>query len=323
MALSYFSKLPTINYSLNKDSTKKARDILHRLFFDEKFLNQSGYIRKYEVSSGDRPEIISDKLYGRSDLYTIIMLLNSFDSSMLSGLPPMSSIYDEYLEEKYYEDVYYVSPININLGATGNGLSGGYVFPLLQRSFSPGELIFGAGADGFQNYDIRAYVKEWNPIHSSLKLDILGGIFPKGMTLANNSGSINFKISHIKRGRDALHHFESIAATNTGGNPLIKGMILDPLSGITMIGLGSYLTPIGMFKNGITGSYQSSLIYVYNSGDGKIPTNLKNIVKVVTNQEQEERNQEKKRKINVPAKDSLSLGDVISKVNEILESTSG
>lgn len=323
MSLSYFSKLPIIDYSLNKDKTKKARDILHRLFFDEKFLNQSEYIRKYEVLSGDRPEIISDKLYGRSDLYTVIMLLNAFDTSMLSGLPPMSSIYDEYLEEKYSEDVYYLIPINVNLSPLGNGLSGGYVFPLLQRSFAPGEIIYAAGADGFQDYTTRAYVKEWNPVLSSLKLDILSGVFSDGMTLANYNGSVNFKISHKKRGRDALHHFEATKATTSGGNRLVKGMILDPLSRLTISGDASYITPIGMYKDGITGSYASSIIYAYNLNGGKLTTTLQAVAKVITNQEQEERNQEKKRKINVPARDPMSLGDIITKVNEILESTSG
>ena len=323
MALSYFSKLPIIEYPLDKTSNKKARDILHRLFFDQKFLDQSDYIRKYEVREGDRPEIISHKLYGRSDLYSVIMLLNSFDSSMFSGLPPMASVYDEYLDEKYSDDVYYVSPINITLSALGGGLSGGYVFPLLQRSFAPGEMIFGAGADGFQIYSIRAYVKEWNPVHSSLKLDILEGVFADGMTLANNNGNTHFKIAHKKRGREALHHFEAITNTISGGTPLIKGMIIDPLSRINVSSGTVSIIPIGIFNHGLTGSYISSLIHSYNTIDGDLLNSQKPFIKIVTNQEHEERMQERKRTINVPAQDNSLLGDVVSTVSEILESTTG
>lgn len=323
MALSYFSKLPIIEYPLDKTSNKKARDILHRLFFDQKFLDQSGYIRKYEVREGDRPEIISHRLYGRSDLYSVIMLLNSFDSSMLSGLPPMSSIYDEYLNEKYSDDVYYVSPVGVNLSILGDGLSGGYVFPLLQRSFAPGEMIFGAGADGFQIYSIRAYVKEWNPVHSSLKLDILEGVFAKGMTLANNNGNAHFKIAHKKNGREAVHHFESVVNTFIGGTPLAKGMVIDPLSRINVSGGGVSIIPMGIFNHGSTGSYVSSLIHSYNVLGGDISASQKPFIKVVTNQEHEERTQEQKRTINVPAQDNILLGDVVSTVSEILESTTG
>lgn len=323
MALSYFSKLPIIDYPLDKSSNKKARDILHRLFFDQKFIDQSDYVRKYEVKEGDRPEIISHKLYGRSDLYSIIMLLNSFDSSMLSVLPPMGTIYDEYLDEKYSDDVYYVSPININLSSSGDGLSGGYVFPLLQRSFAEGEMIFGAGADGFQNYNIRAYVKEWNPVHSSLKLDILEGSFSKGLTLANNNGNAYFKIAHKKKGREALHHFEGITNTISGGTPLMKGMIIDPLSRINVSSGTVSIIPIGIFNHGSTGSYVSSLIHSYNVLGGDILTSQKPFIRAVTNQEQEERTQERKRTINVPAQDNALLGGMISTVSEILESTTG
>jgi hypothetical protein len=328
MALSYFSQLPIIEYALNKSTNKKARDILHRLFFDQKFLDRSDYVRKYEVRDGDRPEIIANKLYGRPDLYSIIMLLNDFDTTMLSGLPPMSSIYNQYLDEKYSDSVYYLIPINTTLTAIGSGYSGGYVFPLLGYGFTIGEKIFGANRN-FQNYDVRAYVKEWNPKLSGLKLDILSGSFVAGMTLVNEDGSIHYKIAHVKTGKQAVHHFEAIATTTSGTNPLIKGSIIDPLSRFDVIATGSVrLTPIGIYPGtdqfgvaGNTGSYGSSIIYVFNANGGSVLTSQKSYIKAVTNQEYEERLQERKRKINVPAPEKNLLSDLTTVVTDLLKST--
>jgi len=328
MALSYFSQLPIIEYSLNKSTNKKARDILHRLFFDQKFLNQSNYVTKYEVQDGDRAEIIANKLYGRPDLYTIIMLLNDFDTTMLSGLPPMSSIYDQYLNEKYKESVCYLIPTITTLTASGLGYSGGYVFPLLGYGFNIGERVFGADGN-FQNYNVRAYVKEWDPKLSALKLDIISGSFVAGMTLVNEDGSINYKIAHVKSGKQAVHHFEAISTTTSGTTPLIKGSIIDSFSRLDILATGSVrLTPMGVYPGtdqfgvgGNTGSYGSSILYLFNVSGGNISSIQKPYIKAVTNQEYEERLQERKRKITVPAPENNLIDNLTTMVTDLLKTT--
>jgi hypothetical protein len=322
MAFNYFSKLPIIEYPLTSNTNKKARDILHRVFVDQKFIDKSNYTRKYQVNDGDRPEIISNKLYGRTDIYSIIMLLNDFDTTMLSGLPPTSQIYQDYLETKYSDDIYYVVPVNINLLASGNGYSGGYVFPLLGRGFQIGERIFGADAAGFQIYGTRAYVKDWDPVMSALKLDILEGSFPVGLTLANASGSVHFKIAHKRAGIDGVHHFETIKGT-TLGTPVLKGSVVDPLSRLFVtVPASAYYIPMGFYNQtiGITGSYGSSIIYQHNLLGDVVPS-AKPYIRAVTNKEHEEQEQEKKRKINVPATEKSLLGEVIDKFTVLLEST--
>jgi hypothetical protein len=327
MAFTYFSKLPIIDYPLSKTKSKRARDILHRLFVDQKFIDQSDYIKKYSVMDGDRPEIISDKLYGRSDLYSIILTLNDFDTTMLSGLPPHSAIYEEYLQEKYSEDVYYLIPtlssIELNHGPiSGDGRSGGYIFPIFGRGFQYGEKVFGAGSDGFQIYDTRAYVKEWDPVMSTLKLDVLAGSFVAGLTIANSNGETNFIIGHKKTGLEAVHHFETSIST-TGGHPRTKGTLVDPLSRFYVVSNNGYYIPLGMTLStnpGITATYANSIVYAYNKFDGLVaPTS--NYIRVVTNREHEERKQEKKRSINVPEQQTGSLTVVIDTITELLEST--
>lgn len=321
MSFRYFSSLPVLDYPLDLKQSKKARDILHRIFVDQRILDKSDYIRTYEVNDGDRPEIISQKLYGRTDIYSIIMLLNDFDTTLLSGLPPTSRIYDQYINNKYSDGVYYLTPVNENLSAAGSGLSGGYIFPIFGYGFEVGERIFGTDSAGFQNYSTRAYVKEWDPVMCTLKLDVLEGSFGAGLTLANANGDVHFKITMVKDGVDAIHHFETTRGT-TSGTPVMKGMIVDPLSRIQVQSGSAYYIPLGTYNQtiGITGGYNGTVVYVYNLTGNVLPSSAP-FIRPVTNREYEERLQEKKRTINVPATERNLLGQVINRFSELLQST--
>jgi len=331
MAFKYFSKLPVIEYSLDKATTKKARDILHRVFFDQKFIDDSDYFVSYSVSDGDRPEVISNKLYGRTDIYSVIMLINEFDVSMLNGLPPTSAIYQEYIETKYSDPVYYLKPIipavglSNGSGASG-GLSGGYVHPIFGYGFEVGERIFGTDRQSFQNYEVRAYVKEWNPVMCSLKLDIINGSFGAGSTISSADGTIRFIVSKVLSGEDAVHHFEvpnTLEKTNnTWSIPkqiVVKGSIVDPLSSYeTSGGTVGRISPIGVNKNGFTGDYFRSVIYRHNTNTF---SPISDYVRIVTNREYEESILQKKRVIRIPTTNNSLRGVLVNKISELLESS--
>jgi len=321
MPFKYFQKLPVIEYPLDKTRNKKSRDILHRIYFDQKLLDKSDYLRSYKVKDGDRPEIISSKLYGRSDVYSIIMLLNGFDSTMFSGLPPHASVYDEYINEKYYDDVYYVVPTDNPLALTSvtgvsAGLSGGYIYPIFGRGFVVGERIFGAGADGYQIYEKRAYVKDWDPVMSCLKLDVISGSFEPGLTLSRQDQSIYFKIGKKVIGKEAVHHFEFTRGQTSSFSSVLKGGIADPLSRFEESPLR--IAPMGIYNEGITGDYYRTLIYRYITNN--LFWSASDLIKPVTFYEYEMQTQESKRKIMVPSERQELLGVVVDTVTELLES---
>jgi hypothetical protein len=321
MAFNYFSKLPIIQYPLNSTESKEARDILHRLFLDQRFADSSEYLRKYTVNDGDRPETISKKLYDRSDLHLVISTLNTND--IFNGLPPHSFIYEEFVEEKYGDSVYYLYPTDssasLNSG-TETGRSGGYVYPAFGYGFEVGEKIFAIGPSGFAEESPRAWVKSWDPVYLSVVLDVLDGEFTAGMTVGKVDGSNTFIIGHKKRGRDAVHHFEALQTTTTG-TPLVKGSRIDPLSEIVVSGSGVYLTPIGLSSAlGNTGDFNGTLAYLYNL-TGAVPSSYSSFIGVVTNQEWELKQQEQKRRITVPVSEAANLQEFLNKFSTLIEST--
>lgn len=323
MAFDYFSRLPVIQYPLDSLKTKEARDILHRIYLDPKFADISELLKTYEVKDGDRPEIISKKLYDRNDLHSILIVLNSGEGNdaLFFNLPPSSYIYQEYINNKYYDDVYYLYPVgsSAELGYT-QGQSGGYIYPIFGRGFNYGEKVYSVSSAGFPEEEPRGYIKDWDAKTSSIKIDTLAGVFVSGMTISNVFGQNQFLIGHKKSGAEALHHFEAVKDTFSGATPLIKGSIIDPIAQITLDGDGIRLLPIGLTQgSGTTGAYNQTLAYLY-AKEGSIPAAFSQFIRVVTNQEYEEKQQEKKRNIFVPETDVTSINTVIDTVTEILDS---
>ena len=77
--MAYFKNFPQIYYSFSTGLTITAfvmTDILRRVKADDaNTLNALSY-NAYFVLDGDTPEIVSDKIYGRSDLHWTILIAN-------------------------------------------------------------------------------------------------------------------------------------------------------------------------------------------------------------------------------------------------------
>jgi hypothetical protein len=75
--MSYFSKFPVINYSLNDGETSfTVLDIFRRIRADDLNIKTSLAYYTYDVDSTDTPEIVADRIYNDSGLHWIILLTN-------------------------------------------------------------------------------------------------------------------------------------------------------------------------------------------------------------------------------------------------------
>ena len=72
----YFQSLPKIAYPYNNQKTHTiVPDIFRRAILDKFFKNRM-IIDKYYVKDYETPEILADKLYGRSDYHWVLLLAN-------------------------------------------------------------------------------------------------------------------------------------------------------------------------------------------------------------------------------------------------------
>jgi hypothetical protein len=107
----YFSYFSKTVYSLdNSNNVDVVTDITTRFAFEKTFQNNSSVYYEYDVQDSDTPEIIANKMYGSSDKYWIILMLNQITDPQFD-FPLDQRTIISFIDEKY--------SANANIGQTG------------------------------------------------------------------------------------------------------------------------------------------------------------------------------------------------------------
>lgn len=103
--MSYFSHFGTVWHTLPDGSQVIVNDITKAVGFLEKYKTNPGFYLTYTVREGERPEQISDRLYGDRRFWWTIILFNNlcnFDDQW----PMTEEVLDRYIAAKYPEQDY-------------------------------------------------------------------------------------------------------------------------------------------------------------------------------------------------------------------------
>ena len=115
---SYFSYLPNIDLAIrpirfpwSEQQYKVAKNIFRRFKLSDSVLDTATYFKKYVIDDSDRPDLVSELLYGRSDYDWVIMMCNNIMNPYYDW--PMSTpVLNDYINNKYdnpYEIKHYVT----------------------------------------------------------------------------------------------------------------------------------------------------------------------------------------------------------------------
>ena len=98
----YFNEFPKINYNISgvNGNTKVVTDIFRRVKARSKIIDNVSAFDKYDVQEGEKPEDIAYKMYGDSDYFWIITLVNNIVNRYYDW--PL----DEYVFQQYVADKY-------------------------------------------------------------------------------------------------------------------------------------------------------------------------------------------------------------------------
>lgn len=100
--MKYFSQFPLINYDIEGlgKNYKAVVNIWRRVKVRSKILNVISNYDKYDVQEGESPEIVSYKVYGTTDLFWIVCLMNDVHNRYYDW--PLDEFnFQEYVKEKY------------------------------------------------------------------------------------------------------------------------------------------------------------------------------------------------------------------------------
>jgi len=99
--MSYFQQFPKILYDMKGDGTKKlVPDIFRRIKARDKIKNNLTLLDKYDVESGDTPESVAYKVYGNTEYFWVVCIVNNIVNRFYDW--PLTEVeFQNYLNEKY------------------------------------------------------------------------------------------------------------------------------------------------------------------------------------------------------------------------------
>lgn len=96
----YFSKFPTIQYSMSEYYTILATNIAVRFAFESKFKNNTSAYYKYVIKDDESPEIVAYKAYGSAERHWIVLYMNDIIDPYYDW--PLNYVnFNKYIIDKY------------------------------------------------------------------------------------------------------------------------------------------------------------------------------------------------------------------------------
>lgn len=99
MANELFSNFPEIQYTLNTGKVITIKDFFRKSTIEKSAVNSIVEYTYYELSEGDRPDVVASKLYGDGDLHWTFFLVNELENYYDWHMD--SQIFEKYLEAKF------------------------------------------------------------------------------------------------------------------------------------------------------------------------------------------------------------------------------
>jgi hypothetical protein len=100
--MSFFSQFPTRTYDANKDGViDDVTDIFRYVDVDDKKIDDLISYQFYQIEDGERPDIVSQKLYGTPDYYWTFFIVNDSLKHGLEDWPMSNQEFDSFMYENF------------------------------------------------------------------------------------------------------------------------------------------------------------------------------------------------------------------------------
>ena len=98
----FFPQFPKIEYNLSgkNGNTNVVTDIFRRVKIRSKIADNVSLLDKYDVAEGEKPEDIAYKIYGDTDYFWVVTLVNNIVNRYYDW-PLDSFSFQEYIKDKY------------------------------------------------------------------------------------------------------------------------------------------------------------------------------------------------------------------------------
>ena len=121
----YFSKFPKMLYDLQDNGNLKlVPDIFRRIKVRSKIKDNISLYDKYDVGEGETPETVAFKVYGDTDYFWVVCLMNNIVNRYYDW-PLDEYVFQQYVKDKYdnSEGIHHYEKLQLSGKQTGDGPS--------------------------------------------------------------------------------------------------------------------------------------------------------------------------------------------------------
>jgi hypothetical protein len=112
--MSFFKQFPKVEYDFNRTGVKQNMvDLFRAVRPLPSFLDNYSAYKFYEVKNGERPDIVSQRLYGSSEYYWTFFVINDFLHDGMRSWPMSQEDLFTYIEKEYEGYVIETNPVII------------------------------------------------------------------------------------------------------------------------------------------------------------------------------------------------------------------
>lgn len=192
----YFQNFPIIEYDLYLDGQKsEVVDIFRIVKVKSEFKDDVTFYTYYDIQDGERPDVVSTRLYGSSNYYWTFFMVNDNLVNTYADWPLSTTKLQEFIDRKY-EGVVLNTNENISTKFSLNTVFEG--------------LISGA----------RAKLIEKDPTLGTIKIELISGNFRNNEVVRDLISNEFIIIQNQSAFKDAIHHYE-----NADGKYVNKGTL--------------------------------------------------------------------------------------------------
>jgi hypothetical protein len=100
--MSFFKNFPTRQFNLNNTGELiNVKDIFRHVDVDDLAVDPFISYTYYDIQSGERPDVVSQKLYGTTDFYWTFFIVNDFLKEGIGAWPKSEQELERYITEQY------------------------------------------------------------------------------------------------------------------------------------------------------------------------------------------------------------------------------
>jgi len=197
--MSFFRNFPKVNYDYFGNGVQsKVIDIFRFVQPAKDFKDELGAYSFYEVQEGDRPDVVSQKLYNTPEYYWTFFLVNEHLRNGISAWPLSSDEFNKFIDEEYSGIVITCRP---QYNYDGDGLLQS-IENSVAGKFRIGEQVVGflSGATGF--------IESKDATSQQLVIRDVQGVFRKEELIRGNSTEDSIESYEVYDRQLAPRHYE-------------------------------------------------------------------------------------------------------------------